>query len=187
MIPLTHPIIILDIDGTPISLDNPVPVGGHLRTSFSPDPWSNSLGDKAEVLLDSEGSLQTRGPVHADEGSFRDHFSGATLATAITGTITFTNGSTTVTGSGSFFTEEFHTQYYIKRDADGNSAWVKVAAILSDTELELDSEYTGTTGSGAASVNFWIPSIASGGSISLASSSGPGTARLSAPAGPTGS
>lgn len=163
-------VILYDAFGVEIALGNPGVVGGHVQSSFSPDPVSYGLGEKSEVLLDAAGSLQLRGSVHTDEGSFRDHFLGSVLTTALTGTPSFTNGSTTVTGSGTSFTTEVTPQQYIKRDSDGEGAWVQISSVISDTELELVETYAGTTGASASSSTNWVPVTASGGTISVSSS-----------------
>ena len=69
--------------------------------------------------------------------------------TAITGTITFTNGSKTVTGSGSSFTTELAVGDRIQLNAD--AALMKIAAIATNTSLTLDNLYDDTGGAGAAS------------------------------------
>lgn len=161
-------VILYDASGNPIELGNGQPVAGNLRSSFSPNPWSYSTGSKGDALLDSSGSLQIRGPVHTDEGSFRDHFNGSSLSTALTGTPSFTNGSTTVTGSGTAFTSEVNPQMYVKRDADGEAYWARVAEVISDTELELTEPYGGATGASASSWSNWVTDTT--GSITVGSS-----------------
>jgi hypothetical protein len=70
--------------------------------------------------------------------------------TALTGTITFTNGSATVTGSGSSFTGEVAAGDKIQLDADGTL--VKVASVETDTSLTLSNLYNDTGGGGASSL-----------------------------------
>lgn len=161
-------VILYDASGNPIQLGNGQPVAGNLRSSFVPDPWSYSTGVKGDALLDSSGSLQTRGPVLTDEGSFRDHFPGTSLSTALTGTPSFTNGSTTVTGTGTLFTSEVNSQMYVKRDSDGEAFWARVSAVISDTELELTEPYGGATGASASSWSSWVTDTT--GSITVGSS-----------------
>ena len=69
--------------------------------------------------------------------------------TAITGTITFTNGSKTVTGSGSSFTTELAVGDKVQLDAD--ATLMKIAAIATNTSLTLEYLYDDTGGAGAAS------------------------------------
>ena len=68
--------------------------------------------------------------------------------TALTGTITFTNGSATVTGSGSAFTTELAAGDFIQLDADASLK--KIASIATDTSLTLDNLYNDTGGAGGA-------------------------------------
>lgn len=70
--------------------------------------------------------------------------------TSLTGTITFTNGSATVTGSGSSFSAELAAGDFIQLDADGTL--VKVASVESNTSLTLANLYDDTGGAGASSL-----------------------------------
>ena len=54
----------------------------------------------------------------------------------LTGTVTFTAGSATVTGSGTDFDGELAKDYYIK--PSGGSRWYRVYSVESDTSLTLD-------------------------------------------------
>ena len=85
-----------------------------------------------------------------EDGSNRQVFGRVTdTVTALTGTLTFTNGSTAVTGSGTAFTTELAVGEYIQLDADKTVG--KIATITDDTNIVLDSNYVGTGGSGAGS------------------------------------
>jgi hypothetical protein len=64
--------------------------------------------------------------------------------TQLTGTVSVTNGSATVTGSGTSFQDELSVGDIIKI----NTSTHKVDAIASQTSLTLTSDYLGTTGSG---------------------------------------
>lgn len=68
--------------------------------------------------------------------------------TALTGTLTFTQGSTAVTGSGTAFTTELAIGDFIL-GADGN--WWEAVVISSDTSLTLYREYSGSTAAGVSS------------------------------------
>lgn len=162
--------ILYDQYGDPIDIPNSLPVGGEFKSGFTPDPSSYPTGLKGSLQFDGANSLQTRGPVHSDESSFRDHFQGSSLSSAISGTLTFTNGSTTVTGSGTSFISNLTTQYFIKLNSDSETSWMQVGTIISDTELELVSAYQGSSGSGASSKTYWATGTASGASISVNSS-----------------
>jgi hypothetical protein len=54
--------------------------------------------------VDAENHQMARAQVLTDERSFRTDF--AAIATALTGTISASNGSTTITGSGTLFCAE---------------------------------------------------------------------------------
>jgi len=69
--------------------------------------------------------------------------------TALTGTLTFVNGNTAVTGSGTLFTTELAVGDYIRLDAD--DVFYKVASITDDLNLTLETPYANTGGSGSGS------------------------------------
>ena len=66
------------------------------------------------------------------------------------GTITVTNGSGTVTGSGTSFTTELKVGDFIGVIAGGTPYTLIVSTIASDTQLTLGAVYTGPTASGLA-------------------------------------
>lgn len=68
---------------------------------------------------------------------------------SLTGTLTFTNASATVTGSGTSFTTELAVGDKIILDAD--EIWSEVLSIASDTSLTLSAVYAGAGDSGAGS------------------------------------
>ncbi|MFB3921610.1 MAG: hypothetical protein ACE145_07800 [Terriglobia bacterium] len=71
----------------------------------------------------------------------------------VTGTVTLTNGSAAVTGTGTQFIAQFQDRLNraIKLNSDPESAWGRVVNVQSDTQMTLASGYTGTGGSGPAS------------------------------------
>lgn len=71
------------------------------------------------------------------------------LKRPLTGTLTLTNGSTAVTGSGTLFTTELEEGDQIILDAD--ETWATISSIESATALTLTAAYTGTGGSGDGS------------------------------------
>jgi len=73
---------------------------------------------------------------------------------SLTGSITFTNGSTDVTGESgvSKFTSEIVSGDLIKLDADGT--WSQVLSVTDDENLVLTENYIGTGGTGASTVEF---------------------------------
>lgn len=67
---------------------------------------------------------------------------------ALTGTATFTNASTAVSGSGTAFLTDVNIGSLIKLDADGT--YVVVASVTDDTNLVLIDTYPDTGGAGAS-------------------------------------
>jgi hypothetical protein len=63
-----------------------------------------------------------------------------------TGTATFTNGSTSVTGSGTSWDDSTMANGLIQLDADG--IWCKISSVTNATTLVLAAPYTSTGGSG---------------------------------------
>src|SRR3990167_1310708 len=68
-------------------------------------------------------------------------------ATAITGTLTFTDDSIIVTGAATAFTTELAVGDYIRKSS--TEEYFEVNSITSDTVLRLRYVYEGTTGAGA--------------------------------------
>lgn len=66
-----------------------------------------------------------------------------------TGTVTATNGSRTITGSGTTFLSA-HIGWHISFDNDTTLSWYRIRAFTSSTQIELDAAYQGTTGSSKA-------------------------------------
>ena len=60
----------------------------------------------------------------------------ATSLGTLTGTVTFNDGSTAVSGSGTLFTSELEEGWYIQKST--GSTWYKVATITDDTNLVLE-------------------------------------------------
>jgi len=131
-------------------------------------PLYNVLDKGGQPLAtDPAGNLLIRGAITTDEGGHRASFTGSSLSSSI-GTATFTNGSLTVTGSG-FATYDLHYLDFIKLNTDAESAWAQVEFIDSDTSLTLAAPYTGTGGTGAASMSQSAPVTGAGATISVAS------------------
>lgn len=136
-------------------------------TSY-PDQGNYTTTALSPPSIDGFGNLITRGVVLTDEGSFRDDFSGTALTTAITGNLTFTNGSVTVTGTN--LQTQIRTGQYIKKTADAETLYVQVSSIDSATSLTLVTTYAGTSAAAASVVSNWQTVTPSGGSIVVASS-----------------
>lgn len=147
--------------------------------AFWPEPAlyltaQSSRGAADNLQVDSDKNLMTRGPVTTDEGSFRDEFApsnypSTTFEKNLTGTVTFTNGSATITGSGTAFLTELTHDMYVKLSTDATSAWMKVRGVLSNTSAVLDDVYTGTGGAGTGHRTFWKNSTASGTTYTIGS------------------
>ena len=71
----------------------------------------------------------------------------------VAGTVTLTNGSTAVTGSGTSFLTQLadHLGRSIKLNSDASTCWRQIASVTSDTAATLASNYACTGGTGAAS------------------------------------
>jgi hypothetical protein len=120
---------------------------------------------RAGINIDPGGALVTRGAVTTDEGTFRANFANTSLAVSI-GSVSVSG--TSVTGVGFTDTYDVSLSDYFKLDADGESSWVQVEGVVSDTLLILQEAYVGGT-SGAASRALVRPVTGSGGAISVAS------------------
>ncbi len=143
---------------------------GDQQSSFSPDTKSYSTATPAKLFVDDSNNLQVRGQVLTDEASFRDDFTGTTLTPALTGTVSWTNASNTVTGAGTLFTTEIKVGDYIKKTTDANTLFVRVMSVESDTALTLETNYNGTTASAASVRSNWIPTIGASGAIAVGTS-----------------
>lgn len=143
------------------------------QTSHFPDFSNLSDGTIQPLKIDKNGSLQIRGPVTTDDGTFRDDFSGTTLVNTLTGTMVFTNGNVSVVGTGTLFRTEVRKEMFIRKtgDAISDATTYKVIDILSDSELILERNYGGTTSSTTATISNWLDwSVPTGGSIAVANS-----------------
>jgi hypothetical protein len=151
-------------------------IGGYSSNNIFP---SNKMalqqpaapGATALVEVDADGAMRVRASALTTRQNFRDDFSGTSLSTALSGTLTFTAGNVNVTGTGTAFTTQVTRDMYIKLNADGETAWTKVRAVLSDTSLQLEQGYLGSSaGPAASSSTKWPTRTGSGGSFSVASS-----------------
>jgi len=142
-------------------------------TSHFPDPSSVPDGTIQSHRLGKSGSLQTRGIVSTDDGSFRDDFSGTSLLTTLTGTMIFTNGSHHIYGIGTLFTTETKVGMFIRKTGDtvGESRTYRVNEIISDIEIIIERVYGGTTSTTTATISNWLDyAIPTGGSLTVANS-----------------
>lgn len=161
---------------TPLAInsDGSVNTAAEIRASqtsgFYPDPHSYEASTDQNIRVDSDNNLQTRSEVFVDAGSIRDDFSGSSLTSILTGSATFTNGSTNVVGVGTDFGSSVGKKNYIKASSAADSAFCRVLTIISDTELELESPYTGATATATITFSQWQPSTANSGTVSVANS-----------------
>lgn len=151
------------------------PVGGQGTNNIFPSPKTGippnpGMTGAGVITQDSDGSLRARASILSTRQGLRDDFSGASLNTTLTGTPTFTNGSTSVTGSGTLFTTELSRDFYIKVSAQAETTWAKVRRIISDTSLELEANYTGATATAASQKTKWPTATGTGGSFTVGSS-----------------
>lgn len=166
----SHPLPVVAVPGTGVFDVNPQ---AQLSNSYYPAPYNyRPAGVVSSLNLDSDGHLITRGLVMSDEGSFRDCFIGTSLNSVLTGTLTFQNGSTTVTGVGTAFTTEILGLEYdaVKLSTAPEIDFSVVSTVESDTSLTLASAYTGTSGNGVGNQTRWLKTISAGSSISVSTS-----------------
>lgn len=81
---------------------------------------------------------------------------GYCTTSSLTGTLDFTGGEKTVSGTGTAFLTELQEGQWIKADADGNGSWTKIESIEDDTTLYLVEGYRGEdrTGVAASAISF---------------------------------
>lgn len=143
---------------------------GDVYTSWVPDVSSLPSGNKARATFDYSGNMHVRSQVLTDERSFRDDFSGSSFGTTLTGSVTFENGSTTVIGSGTAFTEEVIEGDWVKKSVDDDIYFMSVESIISDTELILTTAYLGTSGTDGGQISSWGTDISGTGTVAKANS-----------------
>ena len=138
---------IADLGSSPGAIIIPAGVGAGDATSYP----NNA------AILDFRQTYDVIGPWESDPDRapllLIENRLGDLTTKPVTGTVTLTNGSTTVTGVGTQFMAQFYDRLNraIKLDADPESAWGRVVSVQSDTQMTLGSAYTGTGGTGAAS------------------------------------
>lgn len=116
------------------------------------------------LTIDQQGADQTSGggmsfagitdclirDVTVERSHSFNMFVSSLAGTALTGTLTFTNGDSTVTGSSTLFTSELAVGSIIKSAA---SHFQRVLSITSDTSLELDRQWGWATETGVTARN----------------------------------
>jgi hypothetical protein len=129
--------------------------------------WSTTTPD--HPIIDPSGLMGIRGNVTSDDQSLYDCFSNA-IPTNLTGTCSFTNGSTNVTGSGTSFLTQVNFYSYLKVSGDSETQYVRIANVISNTQLTLASNYGGTTGTGQTGVVSNYLTTTGSGTISISNS-----------------
>jgi hypothetical protein len=137
---------------------------GFKYSSYSPDLDNYPVTTQTDIAIDASSRLETHSTTTTDEGSLRYDFPGTSLTNAV-GTLTFTNGSATVTGTG--FLTNLNIDLYIKRDSDASTAWAKISRINSDTSLILANNYTGTSGASVSSSTIFPATTANGATVTV--------------------
>lgn len=156
------------VDGvaTDVSATDPMPVAPKADpAAFFPGYLAPTTTGPQPLNVDDYGALVTRGAVTTDEGTFRVNFANTSLAVNI-GTVTVSGRTVTGTGFAGF--TDVHAKDYFKLDADGESAWVQIDSVDSDTQITLKSAYVGSA-IGAASRALIRPATGAGGTIAVAS------------------
>ena len=155
----------LDANEGPVSKSNPMPSQLYADSvAFAPGYGAPTTSAIKRAGIDTGGAVSVRASTLTDEGTFRVNFANTSLAVSI-GSVTISGA--VVTGTG-FSAIDVHLKDYFKLDADGESAWLQIISIDSDTQLTLASSYVGGV-SGAASRSLVKPETGSGGSIAVAS------------------
>lgn len=116
------------------------------------------------IGIDPDGATVTRGSILTDEGTFRCNFANTSTWLSL-GAVTVSGNI--VTGTG-FASKDVHYYDYFKVQGDAESAAVQVSKVLSDTQLELVSNYVGSA-SGTGERSLLKLFIGAGGSINVAS------------------
>lgn len=148
-----------------VAEDNALPA---LLTANSVSQWPNyggpSSSGQRSANIDDYGSVQTRGPVLTDEGTFRVNFANTSLFVGL-GAVTVSG--VTVTGTG-FLGSDAHVNDYFKISADADTFCQQISSIDSDTQITLKAAYTGSA-SGTGQRSLVAPYVGTGGSLAVAS------------------
>jgi hypothetical protein len=127
-------------------------------------------GQKVPLAIGPDGTLQCYSEVLTDAGSFREDYPGSSLQSNLTGTLTFTNGSASVTATGGAFTTQLTRFSYIKLTGHADSVLASVLSVTDDNTLTLAVPYAGANGTGVGIVSGWFNTVGTGGSITVATS-----------------
>lgn len=91
------------------------------------------------------------------------------IADYTAGTVTATNNSTTITGSGTTWTNAMVGRWFVINDATapGQGYWYRIAAFSSTTSLTLETSFEGTTSTGVTYQIAQVPELPEEGHICL--------------------
>lgn len=165
-------VILTNISGTIIGTEtDPLITGprGSGTTNFVPSFDNFSSGELMGMKFDVSNNLVARSTVLTDEESFRDDFT-SDSPVSLTGTATFTSGSTIVIGIGSIFTSEVTSWVYVKESTQSDTMYTRVSDVLDDNTIILSEPYPGATKTGTVNTSNWKYNIDSLGSITVSGS-----------------
>ena len=120
--------------------------------------------------VDPAGNIQVRGAFTSDEGSYSNDFNSSATYDLLVGTCTFTSGSNKVYGVGTQFTTQLVWGDHVRLNSDNETFFEQVISVESDTELTLETVYTGVGGTGIGYYFGFHPVIGAGGSITVSNS-----------------
>ncbi|MBD3329997.1 hypothetical protein GF354_00530 [Candidatus Peregrinibacteria bacterium] len=139
--------------GPIIASGNIVSEGG---TNLTLSVTSGRIYNNLQQILTTDKTTFTKWYNTADDGwvidSYNPNYVNETqinnasnnASTDLTGTVTFTNGSTNVSGSGTSFSSEVVAGDYIYLTGDGKTARALVSSVDSNTQITLAANYAGT-------------------------------------------
>lgn len=102
---------------------------------------------RISIISEKENSADSKIQITGGEAALALGFSSITT---LSGTLDFTGGEKTVSGTGTAFLSELKEGQWIKADLDGKGSWTKVETIEDDTTLYLVEGYRGEDRSGVA-------------------------------------
>lgn len=102
----------------------------------------------ASYFLIGEGGYIVSGGVKTPKTPLPSRTRLEAQGVSLTGTLTFTNGSATVTGSGTLFTSELATGKWIRPDGPVDGLWYQVLGVTDNLTLTLSAPFAGVTSPG---------------------------------------
>lgn len=163
------------VDGSGNVIGSSLDVNGNRDMNVAPigrssDFWpyynNMSIGG-GQINIDPAGEIVASAYANTDGGTGRSNFTGSSVTRSL-GTVTFTNGQTTVSGTG-FTTMDVHYLDYVKLGSDSETAYAQVSYVTNDTTLTLFTPYSGTGGTGTGVVSQVGTITGTGATISVAS------------------